>query len=69
MPSGLLRKDCWLGLKEAYLPLSEGVRPNMRQIPTDIESDAMIMMTAAKAIPHLDFTISILPRKANTTHP
>ncbi|TNN39987.1 hypothetical protein EYF80_049840 [Liparis tanakae] len=45
----------------SYPPLSVGVRPNSVQRPTDISRELSTVTTAARARPHLDFTMSILP--------
>lgn len=44
-------------------PLSVGVRPNRVQSPTDISRELSTVTTAAKAKPHLDFTMSIFPER------
>uniref|UniRef100_A0A8C2X798 Uncharacterized protein n=1 Tax=Cyclopterus lumpus TaxID=8103 RepID=A0A8C2X798_CYCLU len=45
----------------SYPPLSVGVRPNSVQRPTDMSRELRTVTTAARARPHLDFTMSILP--------
>uniref|UniRef100_A0A8D2DJJ9 Uncharacterized protein n=1 Tax=Sciurus vulgaris TaxID=55149 RepID=A0A8D2DJJ9_SCIVU len=44
-----------------YPPLRVGVRPKRVQRPTDMSSELSTVTTAAKARPHLDLTMSILP--------
>uniref|UniRef100_A0A8C7C8F4 Uncharacterized protein n=1 Tax=Neovison vison TaxID=452646 RepID=A0A8C7C8F4_NEOVI len=44
-----------------YPPLRVGVRPKSVQSPTDISSELSTVTTAARASPHLDLTMSILP--------
>lgn len=44
-----------------YPPLSVGVRPKSVQSPTDMSSELSTVTTAARARPHLDLTMSILP--------
>lgn len=48
-------------LLETYPPLSVGVRPKRVQSPTDMSSELSTVTTAARASPHLDLTMSILP--------
>uniref|UniRef100_A0A8C5EEP3 Uncharacterized protein n=1 Tax=Gouania willdenowi TaxID=441366 RepID=A0A8C5EEP3_GOUWI len=51
----------------SYPPLSVGVSPNNVHSPTDMSRELRTVTTAARARPHLDFTMSILPvRKQNT---
>uniref|UniRef100_A0A3Q4HDV7 Uncharacterized protein n=1 Tax=Neolamprologus brichardi TaxID=32507 RepID=A0A3Q4HDV7_NEOBR len=45
-----------------YPPLSVGVSPNSVHRPTDMSRELSTVTTAARARPHLDFTMSILPR-------
>lgn len=45
----------------SYPPLSVGVRPKRVHRPTDMSSELRTVTTAARARPHLDFTMSILP--------
>lgn len=54
-PDGSLR------LCETYPPLSVGVRPKRVQSPTDMSRELSTVTTAARARPHLDLTMSILP--------
>uniref|UniRef100_A0A8C5S8S2 Uncharacterized protein n=1 Tax=Laticauda laticaudata TaxID=8630 RepID=A0A8C5S8S2_LATLA len=51
-----------------YPPLSVGVRPNSVHSPTDIKRELSTVTTAAKARPHLDFTMSILPEEEKKPH-
>lgn len=44
-----------------YPPLRVGVRPKSVQSPTDMSSELSTVTTAARASPHLDLTMSILP--------
>ena len=44
-----------------YPPLRVGVRPKSVQSPTDMSSELSTVTTAARARPHLDLTMSILP--------
>lgn len=44
-----------------YPPLRVGVRPKRVQSPTDMSSELSTVTTAARARPHLDLTMSILP--------
>uniref|UniRef100_A0AAY4A3Q8 Secreted protein n=1 Tax=Denticeps clupeoides TaxID=299321 RepID=A0AAY4A3Q8_9TELE len=44
-----------------YPPFSVGVRPKRVQSPTDMSRELSTVTTAARARPHLDFTMSILP--------
>ena len=44
-----------------YPPSSVGVRPKSVQSPTDMSSELSTVTTAARARPHLDLTMSILP--------
>uniref|UniRef100_A0A8C6N1X1 Uncharacterized protein n=1 Tax=Mus spicilegus TaxID=10103 RepID=A0A8C6N1X1_MUSSI len=48
---------------ETYPPLSVGVRPKRVQSPTDMSSELSTVTTAARARPHLDLTMSILPKE------
>lgn len=48
---------------ETYPPLSVGVRPKRVQSPTDMRSELSTVTTAARARPHLDLTMSILPKE------
>uniref|UniRef100_A0A7N5ZRD9 Uncharacterized protein n=1 Tax=Anabas testudineus TaxID=64144 RepID=A0A7N5ZRD9_ANATE len=43
-----------------YPPLSVGVSPNSVHSPTDMSRELRTVTTAARARPHLDFTMSIL---------
>uniref|UniRef100_A0A671UWK0 Uncharacterized protein n=1 Tax=Sparus aurata TaxID=8175 RepID=A0A671UWK0_SPAAU len=45
----------------SYPPLSVGVSPNSVHSPTDMSRELRTVTTAARARPHLDFTMSILP--------
>uniref|UniRef100_A0A3B5B9X1 Uncharacterized protein n=1 Tax=Stegastes partitus TaxID=144197 RepID=A0A3B5B9X1_9TELE len=47
----------------SYPPLSVGVSPNSVHSPTDMSRELRTVTTAARARPHLDFTMSILPVK------
>uniref|UniRef100_A0A8C6WUX5 Uncharacterized protein n=1 Tax=Neogobius melanostomus TaxID=47308 RepID=A0A8C6WUX5_9GOBI len=49
--------------KQSYPPLSVGVSPNSVQSPTDMSRELRTVTTAARARPHLDFTMSILPAR------
>lgn len=64
-PSGAwsrLRTPCGQGsLLGTYPPLRVGVRPKSVQSPTDMSSELSTVTTAARASPHLDLTMSILP--------
>lgn len=51
----------WLCSVSSYPPLSVGVRPKRVHRPTDMSSELRTVTTAARARPHLDFTMSILP--------
>uniref|UniRef100_A0A667XQQ3 Uncharacterized protein n=1 Tax=Myripristis murdjan TaxID=586833 RepID=A0A667XQQ3_9TELE len=44
-----------------YPPLSVGVSPNSVHSPTDMSRELSTVTTAARAKPHFDFTMSILP--------
>uniref|UniRef100_A0A665T7F1 Uncharacterized protein n=1 Tax=Echeneis naucrates TaxID=173247 RepID=A0A665T7F1_ECHNA len=46
---------------ESYPPLSVGVSPNSVHSPTDMSRELRTVTTAARARPHFDFTMSILP--------
>uniref|UniRef100_A0A4W6CB72 Uncharacterized protein n=1 Tax=Lates calcarifer TaxID=8187 RepID=A0A4W6CB72_LATCA len=46
---------------DSYPPLSVGVSPNSVHSPTDMSRELRTVTTAARARPHLDFTMSILP--------
>lgn len=46
-----------------YPPLSVGVSPNSVHRPTDMSRELSTVTTAARARPHLDFTMSILPAR------
>uniref|UniRef100_A0A8C9VQK9 Uncharacterized protein n=1 Tax=Scleropages formosus TaxID=113540 RepID=A0A8C9VQK9_SCLFO len=46
---------------KSYPPLSVGVRPKSVHRPTDMRSELSTVTTAARARPHLDFTMSIFP--------
>ena len=48
-------------LVRTYPPLRVGVRPKSVQSPTDMSSELSTVTTAARASPHLDLTMSILP--------
>lgn len=45
----------------SYPPLSVGVSPKRVHSPTDMSRELRTVTTAARARPHLDFTMSILP--------
>lgn len=45
----------------SHPPLRVGVRPKRVQRPTDMSRELSTVTTAARARPHLDFTMSILP--------
>uniref|UniRef100_A0A3B5PW98 Uncharacterized protein n=1 Tax=Xiphophorus maculatus TaxID=8083 RepID=A0A3B5PW98_XIPMA len=47
----------------SYPPFSVGVRPNRVHRPTDMSRELRTVTTAARARPHLDFTMSILPAR------
>lgn len=47
--------------EHSYPPLSVGVSPNRVHSPTDMSRELRTVTTAARARPHLDFTMSILP--------
>uniref|UniRef100_A0A669C0B0 Uncharacterized protein n=1 Tax=Oreochromis niloticus TaxID=8128 RepID=A0A669C0B0_ORENI len=49
--------------KGFYPPLSVGVSPNSVHRPTDMSRELSTVTTAARARPHLDFTMSILPAR------
>uniref|UniRef100_A0A3B4XHW0 Uncharacterized protein n=1 Tax=Seriola lalandi dorsalis TaxID=1841481 RepID=A0A3B4XHW0_SERLL len=49
------------GEGHSYPPLSVGVSPNSVHSPTDMSRELRTVTTAARARPHLDFTMSILP--------
>uniref|UniRef100_A0A3Q3MA72 Uncharacterized protein n=1 Tax=Mastacembelus armatus TaxID=205130 RepID=A0A3Q3MA72_9TELE len=49
------------GKVHSYPPLSVGVSPNSVHRPTDMSRELRTVTTAARARPHLDFTMSILP--------
>uniref|UniRef100_A0A8C9PAC5 Uncharacterized protein n=1 Tax=Spermophilus dauricus TaxID=99837 RepID=A0A8C9PAC5_SPEDA len=59
------RAEAWGGgpwnLLGTYPPLRVGVRPKRVQSPTDMSSELSTVTTAARARPHLDLTMSILP--------
>lgn len=45
--------------------MSVGVSPNSVHSPTDMSRELRTVTTAARARPHLDFTMSILPARRN----
>uniref|UniRef100_A0A8C4D8N6 Uncharacterized protein n=1 Tax=Dicentrarchus labrax TaxID=13489 RepID=A0A8C4D8N6_DICLA len=47
----------------SYPPLSVGVSPNRVHSPTDMSRELRTVTTAARARPHFDFTMSILPEQ------
>lgn len=47
----------------SYPPLSVGVSPKRVHSPTDMSRELRTVTTAARARPHLDFTMSILPAR------
>lgn len=54
-----------INIKEQYLPLNVGLRPNHKHRPTDISRDITTVITALMAKAHFDFTSSILSTKIN----
>uniref|UniRef100_A0A8D0HWH7 Uncharacterized protein n=1 Tax=Sphenodon punctatus TaxID=8508 RepID=A0A8D0HWH7_SPHPU len=54
---------------DTYPPLRVGVKPNSVHRPTDMSRELRTVTTAARARPHLDFTMSIFPAGENTKPP
>uniref|UniRef100_A0A8C9U9M5 Uncharacterized protein n=1 Tax=Serinus canaria TaxID=9135 RepID=A0A8C9U9M5_SERCA len=60
-PGGMC--GCGTGDMGEWWPWHVGVRPKRVQSPTDMSRELSTVTTAARARPHLDFTMSILPAK------
>lgn len=61
MPYGDMLTDTTHAVWFSYPPLSVGVRPKRVHRPTDMSNELRTVTTAARARPHLDLTMSILP--------